>query len=80
MGSFFEEIVKGGLGEVLGSVLGGGSSKGSSGGGLEDIIKSVQEQMGGGSSSSSSSSSSDNVSGSIPIFFNKVLAPQQSVR
>ena len=37
MGSFLEEIIKGGLGNVLGSVLGGGSS-GSDGGGLEEII------------------------------------------
>ena len=34
MGNFLEEIIKGGLGNVLGSVLGGGGSSGSSGGGL----------------------------------------------
>ena len=57
MGNFLEEIVKGGLGDVLGSVFGGGASSGS-GGGIEDIIKQMQEQMGGGAPSNISSDGS----------------------
>ena len=51
MGSFLEEIIKGGLGNVF------GSSTSDSSGGLEDIMKELQKKMGGSSSSSSSSGS-----------------------
>lgn len=52
MGSFFEEILKGGMGDVLGSVLGGSSSKKKSsskksGGGITDILKDMKKQMEG---------------------------------
>ena len=64
MGSFFEEILKGGMGDVLGSVLGGGSSsKGKkSGGGLDDIIKDLQKKMGGDTSSNSSTTTTSSSS------------------
>ena len=79
MGSFFEEILKGGMGDVLGSVLGGSSSKKSkkSGGGFGDIIKDLRKQMEGdseepdievsttGSKSSTSKSSGGKSSGSL---------------
>lgn len=80
MGSFFEEILKGGMGDILGSVLGGSSSKkkgSKSGGGLGDIVKDLRKQMEGdsdasdvtvsttGSKSSGSKSSSSKSSGSL---------------
>ena len=46
MGSFFEEIIKGGLG----SVFGGGSSS-SNDGGMGDIVKEIKKKMGGDTSS-----------------------------
>ncbi len=52
MGSFLEEIIKGGLGNVF------GSSKSDSSGGLEDIMKELQKKMGGASSGSSSKGNS----------------------
>ncbi|MBO4821873.1 MAG: hypothetical protein J5548_10490 [Prevotella sp.] len=48
MGSFFEEIIKGGLGSVFG---GGSSSSSDDSGGFGDIVKEIQKKMGGDTSS-----------------------------
>ena len=58
MGSFFEEIIKGGLG----SILGGGSSKSGSSGGLGDIVKDLQKKMGADTSDASTTTTTTTTS------------------